>query len=233
MVKRTGLTLIEPIIVLLIVGFLAGVVLQGMANARERARRTRCWSNLRSIGLGLHLYSSDFAEEFPEAFGALYPEFISDGGVFLCPSVDKATKLEGDPGFSASSYTPAMFGDTNSDYVYVSGLTAADPAWYVIAFEDESDHDGAGVNVLYIGSNVKWETDIRALHEQLATQEKALATQGRTMTIQRPAWSRYPELPPRRPWYLTPGGAVASICGLLLAALVGFVIFRSIVMHEG
>ncbi len=230
--KRKGLTLIEPIIVLLVVGILVGVMLMVLPGRRERAHHARCPSSLKQIVLGCHLYSSDFAGAFPKSLGELYPEYISDGGVFACPRARNATKLEDDPRFSAKNYTPAMFGDTHTDYVYVSGLTANDPASYVLAFDDEWNHDGAGVNVVFIGSNVEWKTDFKWLHEQLADQAKELATQGRTMTIQRPAWSRYPELPPPpRPWFLTPGGAVASICGLLLAALVGFGIIRSIVMR--
>ncbi len=192
--KRHGLTLTEVVVFLVILAVM-GMGLGALWMSRERARRKRCASQLKCLGLGIHLYSSDFEEAFPESFGYLYAEFVSDGGVWLCPSARKATKLEEDPGFLYEKYTPAMFGDTHTDYVYVSGLTAADPASYVLAFDDEDNHAGVGVCVVYVPTSVEWVTDIEALHRQLAKQEKELAAQGRTMQLLRPAWSRGPEIP--------------------------------------
>jgi hypothetical protein len=183
------------------------VVLWGLfelvAAERERHNRWACVGNLKNaFGCALHLYSTDFGEAFPPTIGHLYPDYVSDGRGFLCPSAGKATALEDDPRFSldrhwhVKDYTPAMFGDTHNDYVYVSGLKATDPANYVLAFDDEWNHGGDGVHAVFIGSNVEWTHDIKALHEQLAKQEKELAAEGRKMKLLRPAWSSWPEPPP-------------------------------------
>jgi hypothetical protein len=190
-------------------------VYAGVLANRERHNRRMCRSSLcNAINYGCHLYSSDFGDCFPPDLGTLWPDFISDGRVFHCPSAGKATPVEDDPHFSRKDYTPAMFRNTHTDFVYVSGLKPSDPKHYVLAFEDEWNHDGEGVNVLrsggYAPSDRDWWPDIKALHEKLARQEKELAAKGRKMKLLRPAWSSWPDPPTEgrplwgpRPWYST------------------------------
>lgn len=237
---RRGLRLAAIIIAVLFGAMVLGLIdFGGAAAAREGARRARCSSNLKQIGYGCHLYSSDHAEKFPPGLGDLYPDFISDGKVFICPTACRATAVEDDPGFSRHGYRPAVFGDTHADYVYVSGLRASDPKDYVLAFDEEWNHPDKlelgrrykrGVNVLYVGANVEWTHDIDALHERLAKQEKELAAKGRKMKLLRPAWSRYPAEPdpssaPKRrgslPLYPV---TVIAVAALAVAVAIGLYI---------
>jgi hypothetical protein len=206
--------------------------------ARERARRRRCVSCRNNcISWACHLYADDFGGYFPPDLGTLYPNFVSDGKVFLCLSAGEATPLEIDPCFSDSGrfsqgkYTPAMFGDTHTDYVYVSGLKVTDPREYVLAFDDEWNHDGDGVTVLTVGLRYHrhcWTPDIKAVHEQLARQEKELAAQGRKMKLLRPVWSRYPELPPPRLWYFRRAGRAVAVGVIAAVALALPLIIRTV-----
>ncbi|MHC4504134.1 MAG: DUF1559 family PulG-like putative transporter [Planctomycetota bacterium] len=192
MVRRRGLTLIEVIIIVLAVGVLVGVILPALAAARERSRRTRCASNLRCIAYGLHLYSSDFNKLFPSygvaaaipeeaavtdpaisnpmaSLGMLYPDFISDGKVFICPSAGTAIHVEADlPSAELSRVRSdafefkTLFTHKHSDYAYDPGHTAAHDWGVAVAAdagspgENSLNHRGHGQNVLYIGSNVEW-----------------------------------------------------------------------------
>ena len=51
--RRPGMTLVELLVVLAILGILAGIILPAVHASREAARRTQCQSHQRQIGLGV------------------------------------------------------------------------------------------------------------------------------------------------------------------------------------
>ena len=62
---QRGFTLIELLVVIAIIAILAAMLLPALAQAKERARRVKCLSNLRQLSVGLQLYAGDHAEKFP------------------------------------------------------------------------------------------------------------------------------------------------------------------------
>ncbi|MHC4505900.1 MAG: formylglycine-generating enzyme family protein, partial [Planctomycetota bacterium] len=193
---------LRPLLIPVVILVVLGIAYAALDRARERYRRRWCRGCLNNcINYACHLFAQDHGGHYPPTLGVLYPDFASDGKVFLCPSAGRATALEDDPHFSRDgrgNYTPAL-SDGHTDYVYVSGLKASDPGHYVLAFDDEWNHDGDGVHVLCVALRAPrdsdWWPDIKALHEQLARQEKELAAQGRKMKVLRPAWSSWPDPP--------------------------------------
>jgi len=75
--RRTAFTLVELLIVIAIIGVLAGFLVPTVMTAMENAYRVECQSNLRQIAISVINYTTDYK-------GGIPPTYVEDTGLYWC-----------------------------------------------------------------------------------------------------------------------------------------------------
>lgn len=125
-----GVTLLEMLVVVTIIGILVAILFPALNGARDRARATTCSNNLRQLGVGLQNRASRHGAYCSGAFDwfadgcAVERSWVADlvdlgtpVGSMLCPT---------NPAQVAETYNDLLAGDFTQAANYCSSLTADD-----------------------------------------------------------------------------------------------------------
>ena len=168
---RGGFTLLELLVVLAVIGVLAGLILSAAAVARQEARRVQCMSNLRQCVMAAQAYAADHGGQYPPAqaraggtlcawdfkttvaWGAggksvqvapgLLWEGYGDGAVLQCPAYTGKANWMNDP-YSGFNYNTSYIGHGEGEPCPAPAYAAAvkDPA-HCALFGDGEYEGGA------------------------------------------------------------------------------------------
>jgi type II secretory pathway pseudopilin PulG len=179
--SRFAFSLVELLVVIGIIAVLIGVLLPTLTKAREQANRTKCLSNLRTIGQAMLMYANAHRDRLPNmnppmttsdydstnaVLVALNRDYIRSAGVFHCPSDDSTEPKSIDTADYVQPNSARVSYDFYSPFwepefgPKLSKLRDAPLAWDLNVRVDppkDLNHGVKGGNVVHADGHAAWQ----------------------------------------------------------------------------
>lgn len=126
--KNAGFSLIELLVVISVIGILAGLLITNLVGVRGRAGDTRAKSDLKSLKTALRLYYNDY-QQYPAG---------NSGTMMGCGAAGTSSCSEGGQ-FSAGAGDTVYMGELPETFAYYSDNS--DEFLLVVTLENASDED--------------------------------------------------------------------------------------------
>jgi len=81
-------TKIEVFVIALILAVIYVMVIPAILSSRSRGKRVACTGNIKKLNAALVAYANDHGA-YPQKLSDLYPKYVSDLNVFVCPGKPK------------------------------------------------------------------------------------------------------------------------------------------------
>lgn len=158
-----GLTMVEILVVVAILGLLVGIGVPTFRLMKANARSTLCAGKLREIGIGLNNYFGDFGMTFPTLVAGRESkeddvptldtkllDYVGDEFAFQCPADHEHFEKTG-----CSYFWNSLVNGQKTSNLKLLGMKGH-PSGIPIVSDKENFHEdvGDGVNVLYADGHV-------------------------------------------------------------------------------
>ena len=117
MQRRNGFTLIELLVVIAIIAILAAILFPVFGQAREKARQTACFNNLKQIGLAYQMYAQDYDEAIVP--GVVSPTVVAtEGPLEVTDGADIINAGGGNDVVDGGAGNDRLFGGAGTDALF-------------------------------------------------------------------------------------------------------------------
>jgi prepilin-type N-terminal cleavage/methylation domain-containing protein len=179
--SRAAFTLVELLVVIGIIAVLVAILLPALSRARKHALRVAELSNMRQVGLAVHMYANDNKGRLPGGSGnnGPYPHshdvvrtrlcgyrwdeatngYMKTGPSYLQPALDQTYLGWAYPGAMTRIWGCPLTADTEFSYRYSASW------WWNAGCMETCDADGKDITCIPNNTKVNWwETDAANLY---------------------------------------------------------------------